>query len=495
MRRILQGLSHRSIKTDTAGFALPLAMGLGLVMIALATTATIVAQTDRKMSAGRRQVSSSTFVTEGGIARLLVKLRDPRNSVLLSRSYDPINPSTNRNYLGPDGILNSNDETTVTVNEWSTVSTATHTCATAAGINRPPQPDALSTFSGVLDNNASQPPLTYQLKAYRYNATEQIGSLLVEGVEGNAISNILVRFSVIPDAKDFPGVLVSQTLYLQGRTIASGSNGNVYFNYDDNDGDEVMNSPVLRGKASRSDSYRSQFLDAIFAGAKDSITTDRVSGNLVACPVTISSVIDQQPAGTKFKNLKDIDDIVAAPGINGYLIDKGEMKGNDILTVDTTKGKVYLYIKGQMVLKNNAKIINIRTDGKPPRVGDLRIISFKNGKDKGDRMTLFDNACIQNAFIFNSGSDLQIQTTGNGCPGGRGSVEGVAWVEDLLSSRNSGASRKDPDKDGDLENRPGATSGFVIPSEVSGLEDMLEELQWPLQYKFGDIKSWQRVRP
>jgi hypothetical protein len=497
----MESMAHRNKWVDNSafarqrGFALPLAMGLGLVMIALATTATIVAQSDRKTSASRRQTSSSTFVTEGGIARLLVKLRDPRNAVLLSRSYDPINPSTNRNYLGADGILNSNDETAVAINEWSTVSTATHTCATAAGINRPPQPDALNTFFGSLDNppNALS-PRTYSLKAYRYNAIEQMGSLLVEGVEGNTTSHILVRFSIIPDARDFPGILVSQTLYLQGRSISSGNNGNVYFNYDDNDGDEFINSPVLRGKVSRSDSNRSQFLDAIFAGAKDGLGSDPVSGNLVACPVTFSSVIDDQPAGTKFKNLKDIDDIVAAPGINGYVINKGEMKGNDILTVDTTKGKVYLYIQGQIVLKNNAKIINIRTDGKPPRVGDLRIISFKDSKDKADRIALFDNACIQNAFIFNSTSDLQIQTTGNGCPGGRGSVEGVAWVEDLLSSRNSSGSRKDPDKDGDLQTKAGTTSGFVIPSDITGLEDMLEELRWPIQYKFGEIKSWQRVR-
>jgi hypothetical protein len=81
-----------------------------------------------------------------------------------------------------------------------------------------------------------------------------------------------------------------------------------------------------------------------------------------------------------------------------------------------------------------------------------------------------------------------------GCPGGRGSVEGVAWVEDLLSSRNSSSSRKDPDKDGDLETKAGATSGFIIPSDITGLEDMLEELRWPIQYKFGEIKSWQRVR-
>jgi hypothetical protein len=477
------------------GFALPLAMGLGLVMMALATTATIVAQSDRKMSVSRRQVNSSTVVTEGGIARLLVKLRDPRNAVLLSRDYDPINPNTNENYLGADGILNSNDEKKVAVDEWSTVPTISHACATAAGINRPPQPEELSTFAGVLDNTPGQPQRTYRLKAYRYNPVEQMGSLLVEGVEDNVTSNVLVRFSVVPDAKDFPGILVSQTLYLQGRSISAGSNGNVYFNYDDNDGDEFTNAPVLRGKASPSDSYRSQFLDAIFSGAKDSLSRDPVTGNLVACPVTIKSAIDKQPAGTKVKNLKDIDDIIAAPGINSYVINKGEMKGNDVLTVDTTKGKVYLYIQGAIALKNNAKIINIRTDGKPPRVGDLRIISFKDSSDKGDRIALFDNACIQNAFIFNSTSDLQIQTTSNGCPGGRGSIEGVAWVEDLLSSRSASGSRKDPDKDGDLQTKPGQTSGFFVPSDISGLEDVLEELQWPIQYKFGEIKSWQRVRP
>jgi hypothetical protein len=480
-------------KARQRGFALPLAMGIGLVMISLAATATFVAQSDRKTSFIRRENGSSMLVTEGGIARALVQLRAPENSALLGRNYDPINPSTGRTYLGADGVLNSGDEETQGIDQWSNYSIGT------------PHPCVSSANSGASNLNLTGAPnlkltgtiggFPFTIKAYRYNSFEKTGSLLVQGTQGQSGSHVLVRFSVLAPEQDFPGVLVSQTVYLQGRSIL-GSAGNVYFNFDDNDGPESSNTPTLRGVSEPNSGSRPNFLNAIFSGAMDGSSGDPVAGKLAACDIAHTFAIDDQPSGTKTKNLKDIDVIVADsnPFNNSYLIDKVDFKNDDTLTVDTTRGVVSLYIKGALTLKNDARIRNVRSDGKPPRAADLRMIAFKDGKDSADRFALFNNACIENAFILNSTSDLQIQTTGNVCSNTQANVTGIVWVEDLLNSRIG--SRLDPDKDKDIKTNPNNyRAGIAVPEDISGLDDLMMEMNWPLRYKFGEIKSWQRVRP
>jgi hypothetical protein len=472
-------------KARQRGFALPLAMGIGLVMISLAATATFVAQSDRKTSFIRRENGSSMLVTEGGIARTLVQLRAPENSVLLGRNYDPINPSTGRTYLGADGVLNSGDEETQGIDQWSNYSIgAQHPCVST------PVPGAPSiNLTGTIGGEP------FIIRAYRYNSFERTGSLLVQGTQGQSGSHVLVRFSVLAPAQDFPGVLVSQTVYLQGRSIA-GAAGNVYFNFDDNDGDESSNAPILRGVSERNSGSRANFLNAIFSGAMDGSSGDPVAGKLAACDIAHTFSIDDQPSGTKYKNLKNIDVIEADrnPLNNSYLIDKIDFKNDDTLTVDTTRGAVSLYVKGALTLKDDAKIHNVRSDGKPPRAADLRIIAFKDGKDSADRFALFNNACIENALVINSTSDLQIQTTGNVCSNTQANVTGIVWVEDLLSSRIG--SRPDPDRDKDIKTNPNNfRAGIAVSEDISGLDDLMMEMNWPLHYKFGEIKSWQRVRP
>jgi hypothetical protein len=494
VRHILRRLSAKqSEQTRINGFALPLAMGLGLVMMALAATATIVAQSDRKSSLIRSESSSSNLVTEGGIARLLVQLRAPQNSILLGRNYDPINPRTNKNYLGADGVPNSNDEGTTPVDQWTNYPSSIHPCAATAGIGNPNL-----AMSGSLDNTPGQVN-EYTLRAYRYNPTTNLATLLVEGRHGKSgkppfSTYIMVKFSVLPASNYFPGLLVSQTAYLQGRTI-SGTSGNLFVAYDDNDSWESRQSPYLEGVALPGDITRPTHLNAIFSGASDGYGTDSVAGKLVACDfthtLTIPTVSSSFVATLPFTNSRRID----APnaGMNHYRVPVVTLNNNQVVEVNTTSGPVSLHVQGPLYMRGSSKIINIRTDGKPPRVGDLRILMTSGS---GNEIALFDSACIQNAFIYNPESDFQLQTTGNAC-GGQSSVEGVVWVEDLLSSRNTTTTRTDPDMDGDIKPYSGTphTYGITVPDDVASLNDILESTNWPIQHKFGEIKSWQKVSP
>jgi hypothetical protein len=478
-----KGLKN-SLSARHRGFALPLAMGLGFVMVALATTATIVAHSDRKTSLSRRETGASMSITEAGIARLLTQLRADNNSVLLNRNYDPLNARTGRNFLGPDGILNSGDETNQSVDQWTNFGINTiHPCVAGSVTVAP---DINMTGNLGADNQ-------FTLKAYRYNSFKKEGTLLVGGSQGQSESHILIRFSVLTSGNNFPGMLMSQGVYLQGRTI-SGSAGNLFFNFDDNDEPDTTNSPTLRGKANSSD--RSTFLDAIFSGTQDGYNSDPVSGDLTACSINHGLSIDDQPEGTKVKSLgKKIESIVAEPGVNSYEVSKIEMKEDEVLTVDTTLGSVHIYVKDKMILKDDAKIINVRTDGKPPKASDLRIIGFKAGKEKSDVITLYDETCIENAFIYNATADLQLQTSGPGCPGTTANIVGVVWAEDLLSSPNHSNARQNSDKNKDVQEKTtSTTAGIVVPEDLSGFDDLLTEMNWPTQHKFGEITSWQRVR-
>jgi hypothetical protein len=490
VRRVLQQfIKPHQHQPGAPGFALPLAMGLGLVMMALAATATIVAQNDRNSSLLRRESSSSNLVTEGGIARLLVQLRAPQNSILLGRSYDPINPRTNKNYLGADGIPNSGDEGTTGVDQWTNYPSSIHPCAATTGVGKPDL-----AVSGVLDNTPGQVN-EYNLRAYRYNPTTNLATLLVEGRHGKpgsvASTYIMVKFSVSPVASNFPGLLISQAAYLQGRTI-SGASGNVFFANDDNDGWQDRRAPYLAGVATPSDPNRPTYLNAIFSGTTDGYNTDRVAGKLVACNFSHTLPL---PTTSNFKDTFDLNSsrTITAPtsGINHYEASKISLKNNDVVTVDTTLGPVYIHVKSTVTMRNSARIINQRSDGKPPRVGDLRIIL--TGGDRKE-IVILNNACIQRAFIYNPISDFQLQTTGNAC-GGPFSIDGVVWVEDFLSSRNTTTTRPEPDPDGDITTTTGMTYGIQISDDVSSLNDVLENINWPIQHRFGEIKSWQKVYP
>ena len=102
--------SHRGIKrflghnrTDhltQKGFALPIVMGMGMVMMVMGLTAIIVAQSDRTTAFQRKQTNSSLAASEGGLARTLAQMTLPNNAVLLTRNYDTINPRTGKTYLG-----------------------------------------------------------------------------------------------------------------------------------------------------------------------------------------------------------------------------------------------------------------------------------------------------------------------------------------------------------------------------------------------------------
>jgi hypothetical protein len=504
------------------GFALSLAMGLGLVMIAISITTIFVAQNDRQTALHRKEAGSGLFVAEGGTARMLAQFQKPNNSLLLVRNYDTIDPQTGKTYLGPDGVPNSGDEEIAEVDQWTGYDLSATPCFQLAGVGAP---DFVKT--GTMGAEGS-----YTLKAYRYDKEKHVGTLFIEGIHRGQESYIAVTFAVKPDLEDFPSVLTTNNLGkpgLRGRDVV-GSNGNVYY--------PPANSAdaSLIGRSMPGDTNRSSYLNAIWSGSLDGVNNgvnssvsvedgdcddgcksvstgvsrDPIEGKIFSCK--LNPTIPIVPHGTNLKKIKDDKKNRlngAAGGISYFQADSIKLKGKEkpgdtakeqnknstkSLTVDTTEGPVYLYVHGPIELKEDAKIVNFRTDGKTPRVGDFRIMVV------GDYpVTLEDGACIQDVFLYNRTDDLNLFTTRSGCPSGKNaSFEGVAWMESILSSKNNSGNRDIPNPSNALDHNttitPNVTSGIAVPGDVSSLNDLIEYLDWPVRYRAGEIKSWQRVR-
>ena len=431
------------------GFVLPIALAMGTVMILVGVAAVARSHYTRINTFSRQQTGGSLAVAEGGIARTLAQLSNPNNRVLLTGNYDTINPKTNKTYLGVDGILNNGDEENTAVNQWTSFS-GTSLCNNAPSAGTPN-----ATYKGSIGNGDS-----YTLKAYRYNNANNTGIFLVEGKHKTSVSLIKVTIAVESSFSDFPGVVALEKMELLGREVV-GSNGNVYYN------PAFSANFRLTASSTRSDANRPDYLNAIKSGTNDGFINDNVAGRIVACK--LNPTIAYVPQGT---NLGDITGNLTLPsssnGITYYQAKKIDIDSK-IVDVNTTAGAVYIYINGPVQVKGNSKFRNVRSDGIPPKVGDLRIIVSTT-----DQTQIYDTACIQNAFFYSPRGNLQLGGNGDGCPSnGNTNIDGVVWVREIT-------------------NTSGSNSGIAVPDDLSSLSDITDSIGLPATKKFGSVKTWQR---
>jgi hypothetical protein len=441
-------LQHQS---SERGSVLPMVMGMGMIMMLAGVILIVQSQQGQNLAQGRTVSGNSLAVAEGGVARTLALLTKPNNAVLLTRNYDEINAETGRTHLGPDGIVNSGDEESTIVQEW----------ANACPCPPDPGPPDIA-YSGNIGSNGQ-----YKLLAYRYNAIDKTGTFLVEGTQGNsAAAHITVTVSINSSVTNFPGIVGTDSVKLLGRNV-SGVNGNVY--YDPNYG---RTPSSITGFAAPNSPNRAQYLDDLWSGP-----SDNVSGTIFAYPLNFTLPYTPPSEALNLGDIKNSRTIINTTGtLQNYKAKKIELNNNDTLLVDTTQGSVHLYVKEGITMRDRAKIRNVRSDGKPPRVGDLRLIL---GEEDFREVSLYDTPCIDTAFIYDAKSDVLLKTDGDGCPSkGNSNIDGVVWAEDIDETTNA------------------STSGINVPDDVSSLSDILPSIGLTVQSnnKFGSIKSWQKVK-
>ena len=479
-----------------AGFALPVVLALGLMMLAFAGTSLLVAQGARNTGYQRKMSGAALLVSDSAVARAMLQLSNPNNGVLLVRNYDPINPATGQNYLGADGLSNSGDETATAVDQWTGYDPSGAACFQQMGWS-PPNIALTGTIA---------PNETYKILAYRYSKQTKTGTVLVQGNYQGQLSKVAVTLSIQPDLSNFPGLLgigrgwqTLGTIALRGRQVL-GRKGNIYY-YPPSSANSSLTEYSQPG-----DGTRPSYLNALYASnAQDGASSDAVGGTVHACQLLVNLPF----VGTG-ANLGTITTSQTISGAGGtaptyFQVDNITLTASDALTIDTTGGPVVLEItnKGNVgwnperaiTLKNTAKILHVRTDGQPPRVGDFRIMVPGNSQ-----VNLYDQTCIQNAFLYSDQDDLRLLTSGPGCPSGQNTnFEGVVWAEEIISSKNTSTNRPVSTYNGgsgqefDTLVTPGATSGIVVPDDLTSLSDLLDYINLPIRYKYGTIQSWQWV--
>lgn len=477
-------------RSQDRGFTLVLALSMGLVMMAIATTLIFRASRHEAIASARTEAGDSLAVAEAGVARTLAQMTKPENAVLLSLNYDPINPKTNKSYLGADGIPNTSDDSATAIDDWTNVSANSSPCTPGTGLGTA----SISCGDAIGIDGA------YMLKAYRYNSTNKTGTFLVQGKRGNSTSYIAVTASIDSSsvASDFPGVLAVKHISLVGRTIL-GSNGNVYY-------DPIsLGFGPSSGSAAPADSNRGDYLNAISSGSTDGISFDSVSGKIFASKLeptlsydppagvtptslgditgntdilSLSSGITHYQTGTidiQNNTIVNIDTTPGSGSINLYVNGPIRVKGSAIIDVNTTRGPVNIYVNGSISVEENAKIRNVRNGGLPGKVGDLRIIISTT-----DATQIYGNACIQNAFFYSRRGNLQLGGSGDGCDSpGNTNIDGVVWVESISNTNISSL-----------------YPGIAVPDDLSSLSDVATGIGFPISttYKLGTVKNWQRYQ-
>jgi hypothetical protein len=495
-------------------------VALGLAMLILGLTGVMLAQSDRNVATGRQQTNTSLAVAEGAVDRVLSLLSNRSNTALLGRNYDP------NNLLGADGRPNSGDEGGTGPNEWSSYDPSSEPCFQQAGVSRPDLPQASTggstgNLTGSMGDDGS-----YTLKAYRYDPVRRQGTLLVEGrFQNQAVAIVAVTVALKLDTTNFPSVVAMQPdpndpfwrvgiVGLRHRQV-SGVNANIYYvpTYSLN--------PSLTGSSAPSSTNRSDYRNTTFTTSTDGATAtpDPVGGSIFACRLTIlppaltpvNIGVDQVNSTTSTTQVREVglDAITTNTTLTGnpgyttrYWVNQINLSGTQILTVDTTAGPVQIRYRGDdssgndsaLVLAGDAKILNIRTDGQTPQVGDLRIILTEQSPSR-----LLGRSCIQNALLWSPIDEVRLLTTGPGCPGGRNTnFEGVIWAEAVLSSKNTPNNRNInylfSGREFDTTVTGTTSAGIYVPDDLSSLSDLLPSIGFPLRYQISGVTNWHQVR-
>jgi len=198
------------------GFALPVVIGMGLIMTLIGMTMIMRSQGDQVTAISQKETAQSLAIAEGGVTRTLSKLNKSNNSFLLKLDYDPINSNTGKQYLGEDGKPNSGDEKGIKKDEWSDPS-ETPPCYSSSKIEE--------ILAGTIGDKNKK---NYRVKAYRYHENSKEGTLLVEGKDSSSKSWLRVSVPVRKNNNNsgFPGLLAKNSISI-GNNDVIGENGNI----------------------------------------------------------------------------------------------------------------------------------------------------------------------------------------------------------------------------------------------------------------------------
>lgn len=438
--------------SDEQGFAIPIAVGIGLIMILVGVTMIVRSQGDQTTASAQKATAQSLAITEGGLTRTLSTLNQPNNASFLKLNYDTVNSATAKTYLGPDGIPNNGDGEGSAVDQWS----------------NPPNPAPCSTPgslpSGLVSGTMGSG--NYQIRAYRYrdpdgspNNGDEIGTLLIEGKQGETLSQVQVSMPIVqsPQAGTFAGLYASNTINLGGNDImvtsgGTGSAANVICRDCVVPVDECSGGvPTQAGLDSAVGRNNRSVIDGkIIVGdpqlpaVPTAPATVCSSTSGVNCQINIGSI-----SGGSLPRSGDITDRASWRATNPaawpastasepyhYVITDMPI-GNNILTVDTTTAPVYLYVSGDVSLNGTGGIAHSGTSDR------LRL--YGNPADPTDSTTdqsisISGGSSASHIFIYAPDATVGING-GSNTP----DILGAVWAKTWDGSSGNNADIQVPD--------------------------------------------------
>lgn len=200
--------TQRTRHNRERGFALPIVIATGLAMLTIGLIIIARSESDKAITSGQKLGAQVFALAEAGVANSLSGLNQLAYAPLLTRNYDPVDPKTGKQLLGPDSRPNTGDEANTDTDEWQG-RMFNNGCTTSELKSRFVDTDASDTSSES----------TFALKAYRYTPGDEVlakGFLLVEGRTGrNTTSRIGLEIPIefVPIDGAFPG-LFAETVRL-----------------------------------------------------------------------------------------------------------------------------------------------------------------------------------------------------------------------------------------------------------------------------------------
>jgi hypothetical protein len=413
------------------GFAMPVAIGLGLIILLIAATLIMRSQGDRVTASAQKATAQGLAIAEGGLSRSLAKLNQssPDVSLLLQRNYDP------------SGLLGT------AVNQWT-------------ASNMPPCTTTTDLLSGTIGDSS------YEVLAYRYDATNKTGTLLVKGLVpyGGASSESRVQqtFNVSPKPGSIIGVLGTNEVNL-GNNDVLGIRGNVACTNTTNCPVTCPYTTTSARNAVGADTVNSVVEGKIFVGSV-------IAPTLPATPATPISLGNINLSGTDTLELPRSTDISTHVAGTPYHY--------NITSIDVSgQGKI---------------IINTLQDAAKNPTGDPVYFWVSGDMDMGGTTELVHNASSTNLSAFRiygtSTTDQDLVLSGNGqwknifilAPNAKVGINGNGTIEGILYAKSFG-------EVGSNSN----TAAVQVPNDTNYVSS-LGDLAAYFSYQTESMNQWQR---
>ncbi len=366
-----------------AGYALPLALILGVAMTGVALTILARSRTTSLTAQSQSRSAESLLAAEGGIDRTYALLSQFAFSPLLRVTHDP------------DGLLGPAEA------GWFDDGKRP-LCYTDVGLE-----------AALLSGSAGSG--SYDVLAYRYDAVTQEGTLMVQGNQGTAISQVVQSVDVVPDPATFPGLLGTIVVDL-GNNDVIGVDGNVVCS-DRTECEVVCAAPNTPPTA--------QALRSAVGALQNSVVTGEIYvGELDLPPIPPRPNPMPYSLGTINNDLT-----LPRPGDTPpyiYSVNNINLSGGKVLTINATTEPITFYMNGDITVSGNSEI---RTAPGAP-LANFRIFGDTSATDT---ITLNGSTCME-AFIYAPEASMGISGGGSCSPF---NVDGAVWVKEWNGSSSN----------------------------------------------------------